>query len=56
MEKIGIVGAGLIGRAWAMVFARAGHPVQMWDADPAAVPKALGLIAEALRGARRSSV
>jgi 3-hydroxyacyl-CoA dehydrogenase len=48
MEKIGIVGAGLIGRAWAMVFARAGHPVKMWDADPAAVPKALGLIGEAL--------
>jgi 3-hydroxyacyl-CoA dehydrogenase len=48
MEKIGIVGAGLIGRAWAMVFARAGHPVKIWDADPGAVPKALGLIAEAL--------
>jgi len=48
VEKIAIVGAGLIGRAWAMVFARAGHPVKMWDADPAAVPKALGLIATAL--------
>jgi 3-hydroxyacyl-CoA dehydrogenase len=48
MEKIGIVGAGLIGRGWAMVFARAGHSVKMWDADPAAVPKALDLIGEAL--------
>jgi 3-hydroxyacyl-CoA dehydrogenase len=48
MEKIGIVGAGLIGRGWAMVFARAGHSVKMWDADPTAVPKALGLIDEAL--------
>jgi 3-hydroxyacyl-CoA dehydrogenase len=48
MERIAIVGAGLIGRAWAMVFARAGHPVKMWDADPAAVPKALGLIEQAL--------
>ncbi len=48
MEKIAVVGAGLIGRAWAMVFARAGHPVKMWDADPAAVPKALGLIEQAL--------
>jgi len=48
VEKIAIVGAGLIGRAWAMVFARAGHPVKMWDADPAAVPKALGLIDTAL--------
>ena len=49
MEKIGIVGAGLIGRAWAMVFARAGHPVRMWDADAGVVPKALGLIEEALQ-------
>ena len=35
MEKIAIIGAGLIGRAWAMVFARAGHPVKLWDADAA---------------------
>ena len=34
-EVIGIVGAGLIGRAWACVFARAGHPVQLWDPEPA---------------------
>jgi 3-hydroxyacyl-CoA dehydrogenase len=52
MEKIGIVGAGLIGRAWAMVFARAGHPVKLWDADAAAVPKALALIEEALKEAK----
>lgn len=37
MERIGIVGAGLVGRAWAVVFARAGHPVAMHDADPAAL-------------------
>jgi len=53
MEKIAIIGAGLIGRAWAMVFARAGHPVKLWDSDAVAVPSALRLIAEAageLRG------
>ena len=33
-DVIGIVGAGLIGRAWACVFARAGHPVQLWDPEP----------------------
>jgi 3-hydroxyacyl-CoA dehydrogenase len=49
MEKIGIVGAGLIGRAWATVFARAGHPVVMYDADAAALPKAQRLIEEAAR-------
>lgn len=33
-DIIGIVGAGLIGRAWTCVFARAGHQVQLWDPDP----------------------
>ncbi|KAH8233466.1 hypothetical protein KR026_008622 [Drosophila bipectinata] len=30
-QKIGIVGSGLIGRAWAMLFAAAGYRVQMYD-------------------------
>ena len=30
-----IVGAGLIGRAWANVFARAGWQVSVWDPSPA---------------------
>src|ERR1700693_4463469 len=49
MEKIAIIGAGLIGRAWAMVFARAGHPVKLWDNDAGAVPPALRLIEEGVR-------
>lgn len=52
MEKIAIVGAGLIGRAWAMVFARAGHEVAMYDAAPGAVDKALGLIGAGLNESR----
>lgn len=40
-QKIGIIGAGLIGRAWAMVFARAGYPVALHDADPDAMREAL---------------
>lgn len=32
-EPVAVVGAGLIGRAWAIVFARAGHPVRLHDAD-----------------------
>lgn len=32
--RIAIVGAGLIGSAWAVVFARAGHSVVMHDANP----------------------
>ena len=48
MEKIAIIGAGLIGRAWAMVFARAGHQVKMYDAAPGAVSRAIGLVEEGL--------
>ena len=48
MEKVAIIGSGLIGRAWAMVFARAGHPVKLYDAAPGAAATALGLIGEGL--------
>ena len=36
-ERIGIVGAGLIGRAWAIVFARAGCNVVFHDSAPEAL-------------------
>jgi L-gulonate 3-dehydrogenase len=49
MEKVAIIGAGLIGRAWAMVFARAGHSVKLYDNTPGATDKAIGLIREGLR-------
>lgn len=48
MEKVAIIGAGLIGRAWAMVFARAGHTVKLYDSTPSATDKAIGLIREGL--------
>lgn len=64
--KIAIVGAGLIGRAWAIVFARAGHPVTVYDGEAtvlAAAPdlirrsledlQACGLLADASEIARR---
>ncbi len=31
MIKVAVIGAGLIGRAWAIVFARAGFNVTVWD-------------------------
>lgn len=48
MEKVAIIGTGLIGRAWAMVFARAGHSVKLYDSTPGATDKAIGLIREGL--------
>ena len=44
--KIAVVGSGLIGQAWAIVFARGGHEVKMWDGDPKAVTLAFTLIEE----------
>jgi len=48
MPRIAIIGSGLIGRAWAMVFARAGWDAALYDAVDGAAEKALGLIAEGL--------
>ena len=44
MSKFAIVGAGFIGRAWAISFARAGHAVALWDQDSGAPGKALAYI------------
>ena len=44
MSSVAIVGSGFVGRAWAISFARAGHDIALWDADEAAVGKALTYI------------
>lgn len=51
-ETIAIVGAGLIGRAWAMVFARAGHEVVMHDADATVLAPGLDKIEVSLADLR----
>ena len=69
MHVAGIVGAGLIGRAWAHVFARAGWHVRVWDPMPrqrdAAAESiarslhelaAYGLVADPAAAARRVAV
>ena len=48
MKKVGIVGAGLIGRAWAIVFARAGWDVALYDSVVGQRDTALSLIAISL--------
>ena len=39
-----IVGSGLVGRAWAIAFARGGWAVRLWDPDPTAPEAALAAI------------
>ena len=49
MDRIAaIIGAGLIGRAWAVVFARAGWTVRLFDAVPAQLSAARRQIEQAL--------
>jgi 3-hydroxyacyl-CoA dehydrogenase len=56
MDKIAIIGAGLIGRAWAMVFARAGHEVALYDADGKALKANLAVIRRALKDLRAAGI
>jgi L-gulonate 3-dehydrogenase len=44
MAKVAIIGSGFVGRAWAISFARAGHDVALWDADPAAPAAAISFV------------
>ena len=44
MAKIAIIGSGLVGRSWAISFARAGHDAFLWDAEQGAAEKAIGYI------------
>jgi 3-hydroxyacyl-CoA dehydrogenase len=48
-QRIGIVGAGLIGRSWAIVFARAGFEVSIYDDAPQALAAAADALDESLR-------
>lgn len=48
MTKVAVVGAGLIGRAWSIVFARAGFDVALWDPYPQQIEAALVFIGERL--------
>jgi L-gulonate 3-dehydrogenase len=49
-SRIAIVGSGLIGSSWAVVFARAGHSVVLHDANPAQLEASLAEADRALAG------
>jgi len=48
MTNAAVIGAGLIGRAWSIVFARAGFNVTIWDQFPLQTTQALTFIADRL--------
>lgn len=47
-SRIALVGTGLVGASWAVVFARAGLTVRAHDADPAQRPRAVALVQNSL--------
>ena len=53
IRTVGVVGAGTMGRGIAMAFANAGLSVQLVDADPAALSRGLGNIADTYASAVR---
>jgi 3-hydroxyacyl-CoA dehydrogenase len=48
MASIALVGTGLVGRAWGISFARAGHDVRLFDEAPELARKAVTFAAEML--------
>lgn len=48
MPKLAVIGAGLIGRSWSIVFARAGWDVALYDAVAGATSQALPMVADGL--------
>lgn len=56
MARVAVVGVGLIGRAWANVFARSGSDVRLWDPDASVRAGAIKLIADSLADLARHGV
>ena len=48
MAKVAVVGSGFIGRAWAIVFARGGQEVHLWDRETGATAAAVSYIESVL--------
>lgn len=48
LQPVAVVGAGSIGTGFALVFARAGHPVRLYDVDPGRLATAGTILGERL--------
>ena len=48
-RPVAVIGTGLVGAGWAIVFARAGMDVRLYDANRSATDNALSLISEQLK-------
>src|SRR5262245_27216485 len=55
-DKTAVIGAGFIGRAWAIAFSRAGYDVALHDPEPGAVDAALRFVDEMLEDLARNDL
>lgn len=55
-EKVGIIGSGLIGRSWAMLFAAGGYNVVMYDIESQQVKQALEVILDQLHNLEKQGL
>ncbi|PYE19797.1 3-hydroxyacyl-CoA dehydrogenase [Paraburkholderia silvatlantica] len=57
MVKVAVAGCGVVGSSWALVFARAGFDVRVWDAAPEVARQASTFVSNALvRGGVESTI
>jgi len=56
MTNVAVIGAGLIGRAWSIVFARAGFQVTLWDQFPQQTQAAMAFVADRLPELRHAGL
>lgn len=56
MEKVAIIGSGLIGRCWAMMFSRAGFTVVLYDIKKEQLDAASESIAQQLAGLEKANL
>lgn len=49
-QPVAVIGAGSIGSAFALLFARAGHPVRLFDVEARALDAAIGVVEARLAG------
>lgn len=50
MTRVALVGAGVVGSSWSLVFARAGFEVSVYDADPNSAVRTKDFVRKALSG------
>lgn len=56
MSKIAVIGAGLVGRGWSIVFARAGHEVALYDSQASALEQSPAQIRQTLEELKRNAI